>query len=215
MASKSNAKINDALEKKIRALAEARMQYTLEKAEDSIVSALGTIYEKVISDFYADYHPKYYVRTYTTYQAGLDIATPTARISDPKARIDSSTSRIKNGFCKTIKVNVSSDFMHPIRTNGNQYHDPIDMVFDRTFNKGIHGTSHLFDGGDTSDVGRPYNSRGVKVTRADRTPAVRWKKSMVNFVNNKNGPRLNGIPNTCSLNYIMNESYEYARRKIR
>lgn len=179
MAGKSQIKISDSLEKKIRELAEERMRCMLEQAEDSIADALGIIYEKIISDFYKDYpSPKYYDRTYTTYQAGLDIDTPAPRIENPKARISSNTTRTKNGFCKTIKVKVSSDFMRPIRTRSNQYHDPIGWVFDRTFNKGIHGTAHMFDDGDSSTIGKPFNPRGVKVIRSDRTPAIRWRKSM-------------------------------------
>lgn len=215
MANKSKNKINESLEKKIRELAKARAQCMLEKAGGSIADALGTIYEKIISDFYKDYTPDYYVRTYTTYQAGLNITTPSARISNPRARIKSKTTETSNGFCKTIKVMVSSEFMQPKRTRSNQYRQPVDEVFDRTFNKGIHGVSRLFNDMEASNTEKKNNLRGVKVVRADRTPAIRWKKSMEGFVKSKNGPRLNGISSTCSLDYIMRESYEYARKKIR
>ena len=72
MANKSNVKVSNSFEKKIREIAEERMKCALDKSENSITEALGIIYEKVIADFYEDRHQKYYVRTYTTYQAGLD-----------------------------------------------------------------------------------------------------------------------------------------------
>lgn len=225
MASKSNVKVSNSFEKKIREIAEERMKCALDKSENSITEALGIIYEKVIADFYEDRHQKCYVRTYTTYQAGLDIDIPTPRISNPKARTSSTTTRIKNGYCKTIKVMVSSEFMHPIRTRKNQYHgpddcdDPIGWVFDRTFNKGIHGTSFLDNpvkalGEDAKSV-RVFKKKRSRRIRSDRTPAIRWQHSVRNFVKSKKGPRLAGISSTCSLDYIMRESYEYARRKIR
>lgn len=225
MASKSQIKMSDSLEEKIREIADNRMKCMLDKAESSITEALGVIYEKVIADFYKDRPQKYYVRTYTTYQAGLDIDTPAPRIQNPKARTSSTTTRTKDGYCKTIKVMVSSEFMHPIRTRMNQYHgpddcdDPIGWVFDRTFNQGIHGTSFLDRpvkalGEDAKSV-RVFKKKRSRRIRSDRTPAIRWKHSVRNFVKSKKGPRLAGISSTCSLDYIMRESYEYARRKIR
>ena len=91
MASKSSFKISDSLKKKLQEKANQKANIILNEMERQIKDSLGIIYAKVIKDFYDDYDPNYYDRTFSTYQAGLVIPHPAKYIDSPVARTKTSS----------------------------------------------------------------------------------------------------------------------------
>lgn len=81
---------------------------------------IESAYESVIQSFYDDYTPKYYERTYSTYLAS-------DKVDDPF------------GFTPVDNDYITGINVDPSFINGNPYRAEKDWVFDRTFNKGIHG----------------------------------------------------------------------------
>ncbi len=219
MASKSSFKISDSLMKKLQEKANQKANIILNEMERQIKDSLGIIYSKVIEDFYDDYDPDYYDRTFSTYQAGLIVPHPTRYIDSPVARTKTSSASTKNGFAKKISMSVTSDNMNPIRTRSNQYRQPIDYVFNRTFEQGIHGYSSLdsstFATKRVDDHSTFRDVRPPKRMKSDRTPAIHWENAISDFKSRKNGPRLRDVPSSCSLDWIKKDEIAYADRMMR
>lgn len=91
----------------------------IEMAAD-MTYAIESAYESVIQSFYDDYNPRWYRRTYSTYEASNKINNPFG------------FSPISDGFESGIIVDSAN-------IPGNPYRADKDWVFDRTFGQGIHG----------------------------------------------------------------------------
>ena len=66
MASKTKFKLSEATKKKLQNEMNAKAKITLDYMEKKIKDSLGLIYSRVIEDFYDDYTPEQYKRTYMT-----------------------------------------------------------------------------------------------------------------------------------------------------
>lgn len=99
-----------------------KVQQAMADAAYDIAFDIQAAYESSIEAFYNDFSPSYYNRTYATY-TGSDSA---------------------ENYSKNIKV-TDKDFRAGIHVGSEfvqaDYKDPIDYVFSRTYEEGIHGTS--------------------------------------------------------------------------
>lgn len=95
----------------------------VEEMAQEVLFRIENIYETAIDRFYADYNPLYYNRTYSTYLAssGYDNLFSPQNIHG-------------SGNQWTAGITVG-----PANIPGKPYRADTDWVFDRTFNKGIHG----------------------------------------------------------------------------
>lgn len=119
----------------IKAEIEKRSRKAAEEVASEVTFQVELAYEKAISKFYNDYDPERYERTLSTIKASNrwdDIFgyTPT-----------------KDRFIAGIEVgseNIPNIFEGPDDEEGHQpYRDPTDWVFERTYEKGIHGYTIL------------------------------------------------------------------------
>lgn len=104
----------------IRIDIENRYNMAIADMASQVTEQIEAAYETVIQSFYDDYTPRWYDRTYSTYEA-----------SDHADDIFKTTP-IDNGFEAGIKID-------PSFINGKPYRADTAWVFDRTFGKGIHG----------------------------------------------------------------------------
>ena len=105
-------------------------------AEEMATEVLWQIehnYESVIDKFYADYDPLYYDRTYSTYLA-----------SSGYDNLYSSRNLIFMTNTYDVGININGR-----RIPGNPYRADKDWVFNRTFDKGIHGINTRHGWGKT------------------------------------------------------------------
>lgn len=212
MASKTKFKINDTLIKKLQQAANKKAKYALDYMEEMVNDSLGIIYAKVIENFYDDYDPVSYKRTYTTYQAGLLIPEPRKHIESPIAITNTTSFKTANSMSKEISMTITSDNMQ----RDDPYRADRDWVFTRTFEEGIHGFARS-DGDVFKGKGNFFDGIGKipHVVKRDRTPAIQWNNAINDFKKRKTGPRLQGIPNTCSLKWIKKEALEYANEMMK
>ena len=94
-----------------------------EKFAQEVLWAIENQYESVIDVFYADYNPLYYYRTYSTYLASSGYK----QLYSPENYMS---------FDNYYNVGISIDSQ---KIPGNPYRADTDWVFNRTFEKGIHG----------------------------------------------------------------------------
>lgn len=85
---------------------------------DEVTFQIDSAYETVIDKFYNDYTPKWYDRTYSTYEA---------------ARPLYDFMHIGDSYWAGIQVDSANIL------SANPYKMPKNWVFDRTFYKGVHG----------------------------------------------------------------------------
>lgn len=116
---------------------EKRYMSAIEHLAEEVSFQIESAYETVIEKFYDDYSPVSYNRTYSTYLAsdGYD---------DP-------FSYTQSGNVYTAGIQVSSDFIQ-----GKPYRADTDWVFNRTFERGIHGFNKKDM--DTYNVGKYGNN---------------------------------------------------------
>lgn len=97
-------------------------KYNLAVAElaAEITFQIQAAYETVVQSFYEDYTPRWYDRTYSTYEASDHAEDPFK------------TTPIEGGF--NAGINVDPSFI-----TGKPYRADTAWVFDRTFGQGIHG----------------------------------------------------------------------------
>ena len=104
----------------IRIDIENRFNMAVADMASQVTEQIETAYEGIIQSFYDDYTPRWYDRTYSTYEASDHI--------DDMFK----TVPIENGF--EAGINVDPSFI-----SGKPYRADTEWVFDRTFGKGIHG----------------------------------------------------------------------------
>ena len=99
---------------------ESRFNMAIADMASQITEQIETAYETVIQSFYDDYTPRWYDRTFSTYEASDHI--------DDMFKI----TPIENGY--NAGINIDPSFI-----KGSPYRADTAWVFDRTFGKGIHG----------------------------------------------------------------------------
>lgn len=104
----------------IRIDIENRFNMAVAEMAAQITEQIEVAYETVVQSFYDDYTPKWYNRTFSTYEAS-------DHMNDLFRAIP-----IENGFDAGIYVD-------PSFITGEPYRADTSWVFDRTFGKGIHG----------------------------------------------------------------------------
>ena len=210
MASKAKFKLSEATKKRLQNEMNAKAKITLDYMEEKIKDSLGLIYARVIEDFYDDYTPEQYKRTYMTYQGGLENTTLGHHIDNPVPVTHVTSLSSSSGIGRQIYMPIGS---RNYKNNVRPYRAPTDWVFQRTFELGIHGIS--YDDDFVTHPNFPTNWSPNKRIKKDRTPAIRWKNAIDDFKRRKTGPRMSGIPDTCSLKRIKDDALAYANRMMR
>lgn len=102
-----------------------KMNIAVQHMAEDVAFQIEEIYESAIQMFYEDYAPRYYQRTYSTYEASSGAHSP---LDTVKA--------IDNGYQGGIYVD-------PSYIEGNPYRASKDWVLPRTFVEGIHGMTQF------------------------------------------------------------------------
>ena len=98
-----------------------KMNIAMKNMAEELAFQIEELYENAIQMFYEDYNPRYYNRTYSTYEGSSGAHSPLDTVLPTN-----------NGYQTGIIVDSAN-------ISGDPYNADKDWVFPRTFEQGIHG----------------------------------------------------------------------------
>lgn len=142
-------------------------------------SEIEIAWERVIDEFYEDYTPVWYKRTFSTYKASDGYSELGSGNLVPYIK---NINRDKSGNI-LVGITVSSDYIP-----GDPYEADKDWVFERTFEKGYHGyNQHEAQGWTSNHSGKDNDNRKWTTTAKvmKPTPEARMNVRFNKIANQK------------------------------